>query len=220
MAVSARSPGVGCLLRAGCPSAIPRSIGSIVVDAIQRMLRWFRSDVIQELLETIAPLRADSNTTAAVVFIRLRVWIQAALAHRTPDCIFFAALSVDSGSVRDESLFGQFSHQAAAGFRRAISKRDRSYQRDSPTVAATEPLSQLLALIPHDSGEYPDEGPATDTLASIQGCGVGLDSAWYSRGSHRALLLVRGLGGQSRSGRANAPSARLHPTALPPGIAA
>lgn len=82
-------PGVSGLLTASGPSAIGRTVASVVVDPIKRMLRArSNAQVSKKRLERITPFRADSDAATAVVLEHPMRWAEATRPHRCPDAIF------------------------------------------------------------------------------------------------------------------------------------
>lgn len=73
------------LLLASAPLAVIRSISSIVVNSVNRMLRaWLRSHVFQEVEERLLPPFANSNSSSTISVIASGIWIAASRLHHLP----------------------------------------------------------------------------------------------------------------------------------------
>src|SRR5262249_40680478 len=75
---------VGDLHRWGCPSAIPRRVGAVVVDAIDGQAGRRIAHIGIEIFEA-QPVFANRDAATAVIGIAFIVWIKATLQHGTPN---------------------------------------------------------------------------------------------------------------------------------------
>lgn len=83
---TSRVPG---LFREAGPTTVSRFIASIVVDAINGVLRrWARSHVCEEVLERRQPPGAHLNAASAISLVARVVAVTAAFLHCLPDSIF------------------------------------------------------------------------------------------------------------------------------------
>ena len=106
------------LFASSSPSAIPRRVRTVIVTAIQGMVRrWAWSHVAQEGCEVGSPFIADSNAATSVTAIgRIRLAIAASF-HAFPDSVFMRFSSAVR-SIADATHCGQFfavQASAAAG---------------------------------------------------------------------------------------------------------
>lgn len=76
---------VSVLLRWSRPHAITWAVFERIIGALKGVSRrWSRTHIAEEVYERFAPASADSDTAPAVVLIRRRLWILAALDHASP----------------------------------------------------------------------------------------------------------------------------------------
>lgn len=123
------------LLEGRRPSAVAGSIRPVVVDPLDRQSRRRFAHVFKEGLKTVAPSITDRNATAAIVFERLGLRVEAALFHLRP--------ALEGGSapapMRADTGAQFFTMQTAATDCQAsghVSHRDRFF---GATVASAKP---------------------------------------------------------------------------------
>lgn len=110
---------VPILLCASRPSNIAWRVRTVVVDALEGMVRcraW--PHVEQKKLERIAPPVADRDATAAVSRVSSRLRIQTARLHSAPAGVFGRESMAAGQAVRGISRCAQFPCEATAGPRR------------------------------------------------------------------------------------------------------
>lgn len=90
------------------PSHIARFVMSVVVDAIERVIRrWAWPHIREEGVETATPAVAHGYAATTIVRERLHSWVMTAAAHVNPDLIFrrathapFLALLLHGGIIQ------------------------------------------------------------------------------------------------------------------------
>ena len=70
------------------PSAIPRSVRPVVVDAVDAVTLWARTHISKKCRKGIDPFVADGYSSTAVAFVSLVVSVQASSLHSVPNSIF------------------------------------------------------------------------------------------------------------------------------------
>lgn len=76
------------LLSPSRPAYIAGCVGTVIVDAVQAVVRtWTRPDVVEKCLRGVAPLRANGDSAPAVVRICAGCHVMAAIVHTDPDVV-------------------------------------------------------------------------------------------------------------------------------------
>lgn len=136
-------PLIGGLFLHGCPSAIIRRVGTVVVDALKRMFRrGFWSHIGEEVSEGVSPTVADVDTSRAIVAVKLTGFDVTTVITAVPRYIFRRATS----AMRDESNLGLVKHETAAAFRVPILQRISSYWKQFAALTTAHP-SKMFALV-------------------------------------------------------------------------
>lgn len=82
------------LLFASAPLAVVRSISSIVVNSVNRMLgTWLRSHIFQEVDKRLLPPFANSNSSSTISVIASGIWIAASRLHHLPRTVLGGLLT-------------------------------------------------------------------------------------------------------------------------------
>ncbi|KKU98302.1 MAG: hypothetical protein UY28_C0004G0040 [Candidatus Amesbacteria bacterium GW2011_GWB1_48_13] len=115
-----------CLLFRGCPPAIFRRVGTVVVDTVNRHSWWRFAHVGKEVLERTSPSFADRNPTTTPTWIILVTRGCASLFHAAPNPISARVALTMNNSGLTEDLFrqttatlGAFEIRSEHGFFRA-----------------------------------------------------------------------------------------------------
>ena len=138
------SPPGDALLSIGGPSAIPRFVGTVIVDTVDGQSPSGRfAHVGQEVLE-LPPAVADGDTSASVVPKSRRVRIGATGQHHFPAAIDPRM----THSVGRMTMATRLSTQASTTLRSPNSQSIHLYDGELPTVAPATPST--LALVVHD----------------------------------------------------------------------
>lgn len=118
------------------PSAVGRRVIAVVVSAIQRATGWTRTHAVIECRETALPLRADRNTSAAVVFILDVLRVPATLFHLIPESV----LGDVSEAVLRVGFLSTFSMQTSTALRVQAAKRVSYHYVARAAIALTSPI--------------------------------------------------------------------------------
>jgi hypothetical protein len=126
------------LLLAGGPSAVARTVGAVVVNAVQGVVRrGARTHVAQERGK-VGPLWADDDATAAVTGPTAGARILASCVHSLPSHV----LSGD-GSLIHVSLRQRSAHQATTRLRQTAPQVARHHFPFSSAVATAKPFGSF-----------------------------------------------------------------------------
>lgn len=127
---------VGTLLDRCRPTDVPWFVPTIIVDAINRVRgAWTWADVIVERLKTLNPLWTDRDSPVGIVWLPLRLGIEAACLHVAPRRVLRSV----SKAVLGNSCLGV----AAAGFCLAVDQAGLVHNPKRPTPTATQPQALL-----------------------------------------------------------------------------
>lgn len=110
-------PSIESLLSLRRPTAIPRGVGSIIVSAVERVVRcWFSPHVGEKVFVRI-PSVVNCDAASSVEMIISDIWITAAPFHGRPSAIFGQFISF---AMRGAAFAGQLASKTAARFRVAV----------------------------------------------------------------------------------------------------
>ncbi len=145
--------GVARLLRLRGPSTILRTVGAIIIDAVEAIQRsvarsrsglWAWSHVGVKGFKRVIPALADRNATPAVVFPLRSLWIRAALAHVQPQRVFRWFASGWSHAVRAFLRACDFAPEAAATFLSSVVQEHEQRRAFRSAIALAMPIGLPL----------------------------------------------------------------------------
>jgi hypothetical protein len=139
------------LLFDGSPAAIPRGVGTIVVDAVKLMLRgWFAAHVGKKIFVDV-PSGVHRYASASVVFPILVAWTAGSVASAGPTFPFGSAAS----PITMASIFSPDSGilSTTAGLGVSASKVSARNNVLFSTVTQTEPISSTATFGQGDDGQ-------------------------------------------------------------------
>ena len=150
-----------CLNR--CPSAVLRSVISLVVDSVKRVLGGPRPHVGQEGLEGSSPSFTDTNSASTIEGIEAMPGIQAPLFHACPDDVLRGGVVPDRATVSSHGA----KHSTGRRYLEALSMRKGlmvailllclpmvgegqaiRYYPDGATITPGKPTSQYIRYYP------------------------------------------------------------------------
>lgn len=134
------------LLASGCPAAIIRRVRSVVVDALDGVLRRALAHVGDEDVNIGAPAIAHGDAARSVPLVIEMSWIRAAGHHRAPLCIHArSGAAVSSRAAHDVAV------KASATPRHAGLQVAGADVHDAPALAAAFPLGSVSATLPRNT---------------------------------------------------------------------
>lgn len=143
----------------GCrPSAIVGSIGTVIVDTLDRQSRRRFAHILNKGLETITPALANRDAAAAVVLKSLVVRIETSLLHRRP--AFEGARA--AASMRASESAKLFSMEAFAANDLSADESVPANDLFGSAVAAAKPASPSVFIHVREA----DHGQPPEALTS------------------------------------------------------
>jgi hypothetical protein len=151
------------LLQPRGPSAIPRRIWAIVVDAVNRMpWRWLRSHIAKKRLEAIEPFCGHVDTPRAVSTEAGILRIAATLFRRAPRDVFGCPSVLGCGAM------SQMTSGAAAPAPSGISSAQHFGQHHllATAIAAAEPCgARSISTLSWNARRWSDDGQLAESHA-------------------------------------------------------
>lgn len=140
-------PSVCRLLGIGGPSTVPLGVWTIVVDAIDRMIRrWAQTHVLKKARERTTPLCAYRDVASAVVGIVFIVGVVAACLDVVPTVTLWRGPSIHVVAVLQIAGTLLLAHQAATASRAAIEQTGRLHGDFRSAITATQPQRSTRAV--------------------------------------------------------------------------
>lgn len=150
LAIVAAIARLGCVCR---PSAIVRRVGTIVINALDRMFTeashlWSRSHIRVEVLKRLAPAVTNHDATATIVVIRRIVRVVASLNNRQPDVVL-RRMPLSVGATHRG---GVLAAQAAATALAAVTQQQSLPNACGTAITSTAPRDRqvITSALNHD----------------------------------------------------------------------
>lgn len=125
------------------PSAIPRLVVAVIVNALNRQVGWLVAHVGIEIHERLAPALAHRYTACSVILKRMVVGILTATNHAGPRSVFARGAHAVSAP-RSAGLGRRFAAEAAAAFHAPKIVRRRRSGIAARTSTGPEAISFLI----------------------------------------------------------------------------
>jgi hypothetical protein len=161
-------PSISCLLYLRSPSAILRTVGAVVVDAVDAVRRrWPGAHVGVKRLKARPPL-TDRDPAPAVIAVDVALRTQASAAHVLPDPVLRSAMRQ---SVSAMGIARRLEHEAAARDRVTAPEAVSNDRSLIPTVATADPsdLTVVGSLDVFSEYRQAPEAVTGSLLDSIRG---------------------------------------------------
>jgi hypothetical protein len=155
---------VNTLHRTTGPAAVLWTVWAVIVDAVKRVVLWCCTHVAKERLEAVKPFVAHPDPASAVVVVVRMALVAAALLHAVPDGALASGFPASGLSVRGGACDDSLSHQAAAAFGVAVTKRHPRNRLGGSTVALAQPERARGAVWGFRCSAAVDNGQAAEAF--------------------------------------------------------
>lgn len=169
-----------------CPSAILRGVVTVVVDAVDAVLRaWTAPHVFEKVLVGL-PTFTDLNPPSSIVAERLVVGVVASPGQRGPRAVFGSHLTTAIGRFPVLELCvahsnGEFTSEAPTGLGSTCCKRFTLHDCSVPAITLTDPLGMTVSPAGRSFKYNESAKPLTDDVVNFHGVHVSISTLTRTR---------------------------------------